>query len=57
MGQGLIYRDTRMVNWSTKLQTAVSDIEVVSQHVTKPVKIDGYVLPAPAVETNADAQA
>ena len=41
--QGLIYRDTRMVNWSTKLQTAVSDIEVVSQHVTKPVKIDGYV--------------
>ena len=28
--QNLIYRDKRLVNWDTKLQTAVSDLEVVS---------------------------
>ncbi|MCZ6886091.1 MAG: valine--tRNA ligase, partial [Alphaproteobacteria bacterium] len=28
--QGLIYRDKRLVNWDTKLQTAVSDLEVQS---------------------------
>lgn len=26
--QGLIYRDNRLVNWSSKMQTAISDIEV-----------------------------
>ena len=26
--QGLIYKDTRLVNWDTKLQTAISDLEV-----------------------------
>lgn len=25
---GVIYRDNRLVNWSVKLRTAVSDIEV-----------------------------
>ncbi|MEJ0025696.1 MAG: valine--tRNA ligase [Rhizomicrobium sp.] len=28
--QGLIYKDTRLVNWDPKLQTAVSDLEVES---------------------------
>jgi valyl-tRNA synthetase len=27
-GQGLIYRDRRLVNWDPKLQTAISDLEV-----------------------------
>lgn len=27
--QGLIYRDLKLVNWDTQLQTAISDIEVV----------------------------
>lgn len=31
--QGLIYRDKRLVNWDSKLQTAVSDLEAVSQEV------------------------
>lgn len=31
--QGLIYRDKRLVNWDSKLQTAVSDLEVISQDV------------------------
>ena len=26
--EGLIYRDNRLVNWDTQLQSAVSDIEV-----------------------------
>lgn len=26
--KGLIYRDNRLVNWDTRLQSAVSDIEV-----------------------------
>ena len=39
--QGLVYRDTRMVNWSVKLQTAVSDIEVVTEDVSKGAKIAG----------------
>lgn len=39
--QGLVYRDTRMVNWSVKLQTAVSDIEVVGEEVEGRTKIDG----------------
>jgi valyl-tRNA synthetase len=29
--QGLIYRDKRLVNWDPKLQTAVSDLEVIQQ--------------------------
>ena len=29
--QGLIYKDKRLVNWDPKLQTAVSDLEVVSR--------------------------
>jgi valyl-tRNA synthetase len=31
--QGLIYRDKRLVNWDSKLQTAISDLEVVSEEV------------------------
>ena len=30
---GLIYRDKRLVNWDPKLQTAVSDLEVVNQEI------------------------
>lgn len=29
--KGLIYRDKRLVNWDCKLQTAVSDLEVINQ--------------------------
>jgi len=39
--EGLVYRATRMVNWSVKLQTAVSDIEVLTEDVSKGTKIDG----------------
>lgn len=42
--EGLIYRDTRMVNWSVSLQTAISDIEVVWEDVSKGTKIDGYAI-------------
>lgn len=31
--QGLIYRDKRLVNWDVKLQTAVSDLEVVTKEI------------------------
>lgn len=31
--EGLIYRDKRLVNWDPKFQTAVSDLEVLSQDV------------------------
>lgn len=31
--EGLIYRDTRLVNWDPKLQTAISDLEVVQKDV------------------------
>ena len=34
---GLIYRDTRLVNWDTKLQTAVSDLEV------QQIEINGHL--------------
>ena len=27
---GLIYKDKRLVNWDPKLQTAISDLEVIS---------------------------
>lgn len=40
--EGLVYRDTRMVNWSISLQTAISDIEVVGEEVLKATKINGY---------------
>jgi valyl-tRNA synthetase len=39
--EGLVYRATRMVNWSVELQTAVSDIEVVTKDVSKSTKISG----------------
>ena len=29
--EGLIYRDKRLVNWDTKLQTAISDLEVIQK--------------------------
>jgi valyl-tRNA synthetase len=32
-GQGLIYRDRRLVNWDPKFQSAISDLEVESQEV------------------------
>ncbi|AEG53065.1 valine--tRNA ligase [Sinorhizobium meliloti] len=35
--EGLIYRDTRLVNWDPKLQTAISDIEV------EPVEVNGHL--------------
>ena len=31
--EGLIYRDKRLVNWDTKLQTAISDLEVIQKDV------------------------
>jgi valyl-tRNA synthetase len=31
--QGLIYRDTRLVNWDPKFQSAISDLEVENQEV------------------------
>jgi valyl-tRNA synthetase len=45
--RGLIYRANRLVNWSCKLKTAISNIETESWEVTKPVKKnivghDGY---------------
>ena len=33
--EGLIYRDRRLVNWDPKLQTAISDLEVENQEVTR----------------------
>ncbi len=32
--EGLIYKDKRLVNWDPKLQTAVSDLEVVQKETT-----------------------
>jgi valyl-tRNA synthetase len=32
-GEGLIYRDKRLVNWDPKLQTAISDLEVETKEV------------------------
>lgn len=34
--EGLIYRDKRLVNWDTKLLTAVSDLEVIIKEEKKP---------------------
>ena len=43
--KGYIYRGKRLVNWDIKLQTAVSDLEVISSeengslwHIRYPVK-------------------
>ena len=36
-GQGLIYKDKRLVNWDPQLQTAISDLEVV------PTEVDGHL--------------
>lgn len=32
-GEGLIYQDRRLVNWDTKLQTAISDLEVETREM------------------------
>lgn len=50
--EGLIYRDTRIVNWSVKLQTAVSDIEVdgIDVSAAQSLKIDGYRNSVPSDE-------
>jgi valyl-tRNA synthetase len=37
--KGLIYRDTRLVNWSSHLRTAVSDLEVDFLDLTGPTKL------------------
>jgi valyl-tRNA synthetase len=36
---GLVYRDTRLVNWCPALNTALSDIEVDHVSVTKKTKL------------------
>mmetsp|Transcript_15795 Transcript_15795/g.28101 ORF Transcript_15795/g.28101 Transcript_15795/m.28101 type:complete len:1122 (+) Transcript_15795:177-3542(+) len=36
---GLIYRDTRLVNWSHALNTALSDIEVDHKEISEPIKM------------------
>jgi valyl-tRNA synthetase len=42
--QGLIYRGTYMINWSPKLQTAVSDLEVEREERTIPLYYFKYRL-------------
>ena len=37
--KGLIYRDTRLVNWSCALRTAISDLEVESIELDGPTKM------------------
>jgi len=37
--KGLIYRDTRLVNWSSHLRTALSDLEVDFLDLTGPTKL------------------
>ena len=37
--KGLIYRDTRLVNWSSHLRTALSDLEVDHIDITTPIKL------------------
>ena len=39
--EGLIYRNTRMINWSVKAGTALSEIEVVMNEVGPSEKVDG----------------
>ena len=45
--KGLVYRDNRMVNWCPKLQTVLSNIEVVKETYEKPTRINlpGYEKP------------
>jgi valyl-tRNA synthetase len=52
-GEGLIYRDRRLVNWDPKFQTALSDIEVESKdvkgslwHLRYPVEGGGQIIVA-----------
>ena len=45
--KGLIYRDTRLVNWSCKLKTALSDLEVEHMELTGPT-----MLPVPGHDPN-----
>jgi len=35
--EGLIYRDTKLINWDPKIKTAISDLEVIKK------EIDGYL--------------
>ena len=44
---GLIYRGNFLVNWSTKLQSAISDIEVDHVEVTKKTKLTVHGLEKP----------
>ncbi|CAD8210973.1 unnamed protein product [Paramecium pentaurelia] len=37
--KGLIYRATRLVNWSCQLKTAISDIEVTYEDIKEPIKL------------------
>lgn len=37
--KGLIYRANRLVNWSCKMKTAISDIEVEYLELTEPTKL------------------
>ncbi|TNJ27618.1 Valine-tRNA ligase [Giardia muris] len=37
--RGLVYRDTRLVNWDCALQTAISDVEVEYLDIKKPVQL------------------
>lgn len=42
--RGLIYRDTRLVSWCPYLKTALSDIEVDTEDIDKPIhiRVPGY---------------
>uniref|UniRef100_H2Y6H7 Valine--tRNA ligase, mitochondrial n=1 Tax=Ciona savignyi TaxID=51511 RepID=H2Y6H7_CIOSA len=42
--EGLIYRDSRMINWCCHLGTSVSDLEVDRTESETPIKIPGYEL-------------
>lgn len=37
--QGLVYRDTRLVNWCCHLQTVISDIEIEHVQVSGPTTL------------------
>ena len=39
--EGLIYRSTRMVNWSVKAGTALSEIEVVTNEIGPESQVEG----------------
>ena len=44
----LIYKDKKLVNWDTKLQTAISDLEVIQQEVQSQL----YYIKYPIEKTN-----